>query len=81
MADITPPFDPASDSELWVVVLRPMPSEVSSGRRVAAVLKHALRSHGLKCIEVRDNVPTSLPAPKPRRVKKPKPPPPFEVPT
>lgn len=48
----------------YVVVLRPLPGHRNdAGRRMALLLKHALRHLHLKCIDVRPDVPAKLDPP------------------
>lgn len=61
-------FPDRPNSGPWVLVLVPTgDSPVPVGRRVAQVLRYALRAHGLKCVGVQSVVPTVVPAPKPKR--------------
>lgn len=50
------------DRPEWVIVIRPEPSAVPAGRRVARLLKYAKRALGLTAVAVRDPSPSELAA-------------------
>jgi hypothetical protein len=64
----------------WVIVLRPLKSEVPAVVRVRRALKYLLRTHGLECTHILDRLPASPPMPptpkqlRKKRPRKPRPP-------
>lgn len=46
--------------ERWAIVLRPEPGPVLPARRVAQLLKYALKRQGLVCVSVYADVPADM---------------------
>jgi hypothetical protein len=58
-----------TDPPVWCIVLIPHGEGPPAGRRVARLLKAALRAYGLRCVEVRSDIPATVTVPRKRSRK------------
>jgi hypothetical protein len=65
------PDQAVAEASDWVIIVRPLASNVPAAIRVRRVLKYMLRSQGLQCMFVGGRLPTTANPvePKPRRKK------------
>jgi hypothetical protein len=44
--------EPTKTPEIWTLTFRPLPSPIPPELRIKALLKRALRQHGLRCVYI-----------------------------